>query len=230
MTRLLALMSPFFLLSGSLAFAAEPIDLLANRLEGWQFKGDAAKSQWRIGQALLIPGRSEELLWQPKGAVLKVFELVNTRAQGVDAYTKQEHGDCKLSLEFMVPKGSNSGVYLMGEYEVQILDSFGKEEVGPGDLGGIYGYSAPKENAAKAPGEWQKMEIDFLAPKFEEGKKVGNARFLKVVINGKTVQENVEVKAPTLSCLTGKEKPKGPLMLQGDHGPVAFRKMLLEPK
>ena len=69
----------------------------------------------------------------------------------------------------MVPKGSNSGIYLMGEYEVQVLDSFGKpdDKPGQGDLGAIYSAAAPKMNAAKKPGEWQKFVIEFQAPKFD---------------------------------------------------------------
>jgi hypothetical protein len=118
----------------------------------------------------------------------------------------------------------------MGEYEIQILDSFGKEKVGPGDVGGIYGASAPKENASLEPGKWQTMEIDFVAPKFEKGKKVANAKVLKVYLNDKLIQENVEIQGPTPSGLTGKEHAKGPLLLQGDHGAVAFRKIRLQPK
>lgn len=219
------------LVSGVLVQAAEPVNLLSGaNLEGWQYKGDASKSQWRIGTAGLLPNHPDTIAWDEKVKSEKDAELINIKAQGIDAFTKYQHGDCRLTLEFMVPKGSNSGVYLMGEYEVQIFDSFGKDPVGPGDVGGIYGYSAPKTNASKAPGEWQTLEIDFLAPKFDGDKKVSNAKFVKIVLNGKTIQEDVEVKAPTLACLTGKEKPKGPLMLQGDHGPVAYRRILLEPR
>ena len=73
----------------------------------------------------------------------------------------------------MVPKRSNSGVYVMGEYEIQVLDSYGKERVGPGDIGGIYGAAAPKKNASKKPGEWQKFVIDFQAPQIRRRQKSG---------------------------------------------------------
>src|SRR5204863_1947998 len=99
-----------------------------------------------------------------------------------------------IEVELMVPKGSNSGVYVMGEYEVQVLDSFGKpnEKMGQGDIGAVYGYSAPKVNASKAPGEWQKFVIDFRAPKFDaEGKKTTNARFIKIELNGQIVQQDL---------------------------------------
>jgi hypothetical protein len=85
-------------------------------------------------------------------------------------------------------------------------------------------------NAAKKPGEWQKFVIDFRAPRFENGKKTENAKFLKVTLNNEVIHENVEVKGPTPSCLTGKESPTGPLMFQGDHGPVAFRNLKIIPK
>ena len=99
-----------------------------------------------------------------------------------------------------------------------------------GDVGGIYDTAAPKTNASKAPGEWQSFDIVFQAPRFDSaGKKTANARFLKVVLNGKVIQENAEVKGPTAASLGGAEKPEGPLMLQGDHGPVAFRNIKLKP-
>jgi len=148
-------------------------------------------------------------------------------------------GDCNLTIEFMVPKGSNSGVYLLGRYEVQILDSWGIEEPKYSDCGGIYQRDskgeddkfegrAPNSNMSKAPGEWQKFEIEFQAPRFDEkGTKTENARFIKVVHNGQIIHENVEVAGPTRAAAFNDEKPMGPLMLQGDHGPVAFRNITL---
>src|SRR5207244_12091982 len=141
----------------------------------------------------------------------------------VDFYTVEKWGDCTVAVEFMVPKGSNSGVYLMGEYEVQILDSYGRPKVGPGDLGGLYTTAAPRVNASKKPGEWQKFVIDFQAPRFEDGKKTANAKFVKVTLNEQVIHENVEMKGVTGGNLAGKEVPTGPLMFQRDHGPVAFR-------
>jgi hypothetical protein len=114
---------------------------------------------------------------------------------------------------------------------VQILDSFGRKdaELKYGDCGGIYNTAAPRTNASKAPGEWQGFDIVFQAPRFGDGKKTANAKFIKVIHNGKVIHENVEVKGPTTASLGGAEKPLGPLMLQGDHGPVAFRNIRLRP-
>ncbi len=156
-----------------------------------------------------------------------------------DIITRQRFGDCQIHLEFMVPQGSNSGIYLMGEYEIQIFDSFNKSEVTFSDCGGIYARwiketseegHAPKVNASKAPGEWQSFDIDFRAPRFDQaGKKVANARFVKVAHNGKTVHENVELNGPTRGGLTDRETDRGPILLQGDHGPVAFRNIRVKP-
>ncbi len=130
----------------------------------------------------------------------------------------------------MVAKGQNSGIYMMGEYEVQVLDSFGKEKVGAGDMGGLYNAAAPRVNASKAPGEWQKFVIDFRAPRFDaDGKKTANAKFVKVELNGQVIHENLELKGPTPGGLTGKEAAVGPLLYQGDHGIVAFRNLKITP-
>ena len=95
--------------------------------------------------------------------------------------------------------------------------------MGPGDLGSIYGAAPPRVNASKAPGQWQQLEIVFQAPHFQDGKKVANARFVKVTLNGQVVQENVEMEKQTPGGVVGREAPTGPLMFQGNHGEVAYR-------
>ena len=193
-------------------------------LTGWKFKGAAEKSKWRAGKAALDPADPKKLVVTEGG------ELVNAGGQGVDAYCEAKFGDILLEIEVMVPKGSNSGIYMMGEYEVQVFDSFGKEKMGMGDMGALYSASAPKKNACKAPGEWQKFVIDFRAPKFDaDGKKSANAVFVKIELNGEIIQENVELKGPTPGGITGKESATGPIMFQGDHGPVAFRAIKATP-
>jgi hypothetical protein len=203
-------------------------------LTGWKFKGDKDRSKWVVGRAKLDekdPSKLAVETVEPDDDSVEVSkrQLINP-STSVDLYTAAKFGDCTVEVEFMIPKGSNSGVYLMAEYEVQILDSYGKKEVGPGDMGGLYGAAAPKVNACKKPGEWQKFVIDFQAPRFEDGKKVANAKFLKVTLNDKVIHENVEMKGQTPGGLTGKEVPEGPLMFQGNHGPVAFRNIKITPK
>ncbi|MFY0686689.1 MAG: DUF1080 domain-containing protein [Cyclobacteriaceae bacterium] len=149
--------------------------------------------------------------------------------------TVWEHGDIELDLDVMIPRGSNSGIYLQGRYEVQLLDSYGVENPSFSDIGGIYRNwesepgkilkgIPPRTNAAKAPGLWQHFKIQFRAPKFDEqGNKTANARFVKVELNGITIHENVEVELPTGGPISKDEVPMGPIMIQGDHGPVAFK-------
>ncbi|MEM1134666.1 MAG: family 16 glycoside hydrolase [Bacteroidota bacterium] len=151
--------------------------------------------------------------------------------------TQWEHGDIILETDVMIPKGSNSGIYLQGRYEVQLLDSWGVKSASFSDIGGIYRNweqepgkiymgKAPFTNAAFAPGVWQHMKIAFRAPRFDgNGKKVENARFIYVELNGIRIHENLEVPLPTGGPVENNETAKGPLMIQGDHGPVAFRNM-----
>lgn len=202
--------------------AVEPFN--GKDLMGWKLKGPAEKSHWKVGKASLDPQDPRKLV------VTEGTELVNAQGGGVDLYTESKFGDARIELEFMVPKGSNSGVYVLGEYEVQILDSYGKQKIGTGDVGALYGAAPPRVNASKPPGEWQKFVIEFRAPKFDaSGRKIANARFVKVELNGQLLHENVEMKGPTPSGVTGKEAPEGPLMFQGDHGPVAYRNIRITP-
>ena len=152
--------------------------------------------------------------------------------------TKENFGDLALELDFMMAKNSNSGVYLQGRYEVQLFDSWTKLNPTFSDCGGIYqrwddsrgnnneGYEgiAPLMNVAKAPGLWQHLKVIFRAPKFDEkGNKISNAVFEQVYLNGALVQAQVAVTGPTRSSMLEDEQPTGPLMLQGDHGNIAFR-------
>jgi hypothetical protein len=186
-------------------------------LDGWKTQSGA--SAWVVGSARLDPKDPHKFLVGPPGDPPEMVDV----QRSVDIYTQQQFRDCTVSLELMISKDSNSGVYLMGEYEVQVLDSYGKKHPGKGDMGALYSIQAPKVNACAAPGQWQSMVIQFQAPKFADGKKVQNGRLIKVTLNGQVVQENVEIPHPTPAGLTGHEMPQGPLMLQGDHGPVSFR-------
>lgn len=217
------------MLAAPLAAGSKTVSLFnGTNLEGWKLKQSNRKSFWVVGDPKLNPQNPRQFIVKRsapgKGA------LVNARGGGVDIYSEREFGDCRIELEVMVPKGSNSGIYVMGEYEVQVLDSYGKKKVGTGDIGALYGAAPPKVNAARKPGEWQQFVIDFEAPRFKNGKKIRNARFVRITLNGKVIQENVEMRGPTPSCLTGKERPTGPIMFQGDHGPVAYRNIRVTPR
>jgi len=152
--------------------------------------------------------------------------------------SKLEHGDLFLSLDFMMPKGSNAGIYLQGRYEVQLFDSWKSKVLRVADCGSIYerwddarpegrkGFEGhvPDVNASFAPNLWQHLEIQFQAPRFSpEGKKISPARFIRVTLNGVILHENVIVNGPTRASAFQDEKAAGPLMIQGDHGPLAIR-------
>ena len=196
-------------------------------LDGWTLKGPPDASKWTVGLAKLDPDNNRQVVVSP--AAEGEGELINAAAHGLDLYTKQKFGDAIISLEFMVPRGSNSGIYIMGEYEIQILDSFGRQTMTTGDCGGLYSFSAPRVNAAKPPGQWQRIVIEFQAPRFVDGKKTANARLIKATLNGRVIHEDVEITNQTPGGVTGHEAPTGPLMFQGNHGVVAFRNIEITP-
>ena len=191
---------------------------------------------WKVvGDVFLNPTTASLLAWTSGTGVI----VNGAKGRTNNILSKMEHGDVEAHVEFMVPKGSNSGVYFMGRYEIQVFDSFGVKEAKYSDCGGIYerwknnkGYEghAPRVNASRKPGEWQTFDVVFRAPRFDAaGKKTANAVFVKVVHNGTVIHENVEVTGPTRAATYEDEKPLGPLMLQGDHGPVAYANIRLRP-
>jgi hypothetical protein len=156
----------------------DPITLInGNALDGWRPLG-RRDSQWNVA-----------------GGVLK------NANRGANLVTDRKFDDFKLHLEFRVPKGENSGVYLRGRY----------------DLGGLYGFIAPSENVAKAAGEWQSMDVTLVG------------RMLTVTLNGTAVICNREIPGITGGALDSAEAEPGPLLLQGDHGPVEFRNITITP-
>jgi len=196
--------------------------------------------EWQIvGDVFLHPDNARRLAWKPGAGVL----FNGSRGRTNNIFTKAEHGDVEAHIEFLVPRGANSGVYFQGRYEIQVLDSWGVEKPNHSHCGGIYerwrgdnntgsGYEGhpPRVNASRKPGEWQTFDVIFRAPRFDRnGKKTANAVFVKVVHNGVVIHENQEVTGPTRAAGFDDEKPSGPLMLQGDHGLVAYRNIRLWP-
>ena len=192
-------------------------------------------SNWQIAGDAHADLESKGLLIVKSGTGVLVNKPVNENTKA-DLYSTEEYGDADLELDYMMTKESNSGIYLQGRYEVQLLDSWGVLNSKPGDNGGIYerwdesrpegkkgfeGY-APRQNVSKAPGLWQHLKISFRAPRFVNGVKTENAMMLSVELNGVLIHENVDLFGPTRGALEG-EREKGPLRLQGDHGTVAFR-------
>jgi hypothetical protein len=209
-------------------------------VSGWHGQG-SGKNEWFtttsiMWERLLGPTRLSAV----PGPVPGDRILNGPNGRTVNLVTDQKFGDIELYLEYMISKGSNSGVYLQGLYEVQVFDSWGSTEpMTTSDGGAIYhrwidnrgiGGSAPSRNASRRPGEWQSFHIWFRAPRFDSaGKKIENARFIRVVHNGLSVQNNVEVDGPTRAPMDIAEAAQNPIMLQGDHGPVAYRNIYWRP-
>ncbi|MBA2562464.1 MAG: DUF1080 domain-containing protein [Chitinophagaceae bacterium] len=169
----------------------KPIHLFnGNDLKGWHAMGE---NQWKAESGMLRSPRS-----------------------GSNIVTDGTFTDFKLHIEFRYPKGSNSGVYLRGRYEVQIADSKGLEPL-KDQFGAVYGFISTTEMMAKDAGEWQSYDITLVG------------RMVTVVANGKTVICNQEIPGITGGALNSKEGEPGPLLIQGDHGPVDFRNIILTP-
>ncbi len=169
----------------------QPIKLLKeNSLEGWTALG---KNQWVVESGVLKSPQS-----------------------GANLVTNQKFNDFKLHIEFRCPKGSNSGVYLRGRYEVQIEDSKGKEPES-GLFGGVYGFLTPNEMAAKSADEWQTFDITLVG------------RLITVVANGKEIICRQTIPGITGGALDSREGEPGPLLLQGDHGAIEYRNIIITP-
>ena len=170
----------------------KPIEVFNGKdITGWHVDGE--KSQWVVKDGILTSPES-----------------------GSNLITDEKFQDFKLHTEFRYPKGSNSGIYLRGRYEVQIVDSEGLE---PLDiyLGGIYGFLEPNENASKPAGEWQTYDITLIG------------RRVTVVLNGKTVISDATIPGITGGALDSKEGEPGPFMVQGDHGPIEYKSFVVTP-
>jgi hypothetical protein len=201
------------------------LDAWNSPIEGWSV----------VGSAGLNPSNPKALAVESGTGVI----YNGPTGKGKNLISKETFGDVELHIEYCVPKGSNSGVKFQSVYEVQIFDSFGTTKPLTGaDCGGVYPRSEDKPkyrhiddgypplvNACKAPGEWQVLDITFLAPRLDAtGKKLECAR-ITAVLNGKKVQDNLEVHSPTGANWRAKEKTTGPILIQADHGPVAFRNL-----
>lgn len=169
----------------------QPIRLFNGKdLAGWHATGE---NQWQVENGILHSPKS-----------------------GANLVSDNRFSDFKLHLEFRYPKESNSGVYLRGRYEVQVMDSKGAEAT-VGDLGAVYGFITPSEQVAKDPGTWQAYDITLVG------------RMLTLVANGKTIICNQEIPGITGGALDSKEGEPGPIYFQGDHGPIEYRNIVLTP-
>jgi hypothetical protein len=212
-------------------------------LDEWkplQDPGRAAKPfDWQIATDVRLDPRDPTTLSHKHDAGSRnAPAFVNNRAGKSDnPITKKNYADIELYLESMIAKESNSGICVMGLYEISMRDSYGHTELKYGDNGGIYapvinekrvGGEPPMVNASRPPGEWESFHLWFRAPRFNAGgHKVENARLLRVELNGQRVHEDFELPKSTRGWSPWDEKPRAPLLLQGDHGPVAFRNVYI---
>jgi hypothetical protein len=157
-----------------------------------------------------------------------------------DIQTKESFGDCQLHVEFREPsppKGEdqdrgNSGVFLMGEYEIQVLDSYNSKTYADGQAAAVYGQYPPLVNASRPPGEWQTYDIIWHGPRFDASGKLTRPAHVTVIHNGVLVQDNVELTGPTGHHVRPPYKPgpdKAPLALQDHNHPVRYRNIWLRP-
>ncbi|WP_288425228.1 DUF1080 domain-containing protein [uncultured Spirosoma sp.] len=196
-------------------------------------------SNWHIvGSVRADLAKTNTLLTDKGTGVLVSLPSDKKNAKAGDLTTQFQHSDADIELDFMLAKGANSGVYLQGRYEIQLADSWEVKTPSSGDNGSIYqrwddkrpagqnGYEGhpARQNASRAPGLWQHLKASFQAPRFNaQGQKTENAKLLNVELNGVLIHDNVELSGPTRGAISNDEKTTGPLVLQGDHGAVAFR-------
>ncbi len=171
-----------------------PMELFNGKdLTGWRLKESKEPNGWK--------------------AVNRVME---NDMPSSDIRTEKEFKDFKLHIEFNCPAKSNSGVYLRGRYEVQVMDSYGLPPESH-RLGGLYGFIDPTENAGKPAGEWQTFDITLLG------------RYVTVSLNGETIIKDREIPGITGGALNSREAELGPIVLQGDHGKISYRNVVLTP-
>lgn len=171
----------------------KPIQLFNGEdVSGWKAMGE--KNQWVVEDGIL-----------------------KSPVSGSNLVSEKEFEDFKLHVEFKVPEGSNSGIYLRGRYEVQITDDYGSD---PSNVlfGGVYGFLTPNEMAANPASDWQTYDITL------------NGRRVTIVANGKTIISEQNIPGITGGAIDSKEGEAGPFMIQGDHGPISFRKFVVTPR
>lgn len=168
------------------------INLLENGFDGFEIKVPEMENNWSFVDGVLV-----------------------NSAKGSDIITTAQFEDFRLEAEYQYPKDSNSGIYLRGRYEFQILDDYGQSP-SVSSSGAIYGFHAPSESAVRPHGEWNRAIITLVG------------REVIVELNGKLIV-NARIAGITGGAIDSNEGLPGPILLQGDHGPVSFRKLLLTP-
>ena len=212
--------------------ARDQMNVTTRKFTGWRLADPAPApdlSKVKYGAPIRLFNGKDLTGWrlinpnQANGFKVVNGELVNDpvspqgqRVSFGNLRTDAEFDDFKLSREVNVPAGSNSGVYLRGIYEIQVVDSYGKQ-LDPHNMGALYSRITPSEAAEKPAAEWQAMEIILCD------------RHVTVVLNGKKIIDNQPALGPTGGAMHADVLKSGPIYLQGDHGKVLYRNIVLTP-
>ena len=205
MLRLAFLLAIPLSLSLTPAFAQDGFVPLFNGrdLAGWRVKEPNLRNAWSVEDGSLVNRPP------PHAPGTPAVRTANLRSE-------REFEDFNLKLEVNVPKGSNSGVYLRGIYEIQVMDSFGRP-LDSHNMGALYSRITPAVAAEKPAGEWQTLDVTLVD------------RHLTVLLNGRVIIDNQPVLGCTGGAMWSDESRPGPLYLQGDHGAVSYRNLQLRP-
>jgi uncharacterized protein len=166
-------------------------------LDGWKLRNPAGKASWSAQNSMLV-------------------NTIGKDEHGTDLVSEEKFNNFTVRFEYMVPKASNSGFYLRGRYELQILDDHASGQATLSGNGSFYNLAAPARFVSRKPGEWQTAEVTL----------VGNR--VTVTLNGVKIHDQLELTRPTGGELDNRVKEPGPFMLQGDHGAIAFRNLRLK--
>jgi hypothetical protein len=207
-------------LLGMMTAGDQEVAWIGERAPTW---GDFnANKKYKMGSPVaLFDGKVIETMWdvqrkdQPSGWTV-IDGVMTNEAKANNLVTRHRFGDFKIQCEYKIEEHSNSGIYLRGRYELQVLDDAGK----PPDIHShmaLYSRVKPAVNASLPAGQWQTMEAII----------VGNR--LTVILNGKKVHDNIVIDGITGGALDSQENETGPIMIQGDHGKVSFRKVVVTP-
>lgn len=206
-------------LAGTIKSATRSIEFVGARPPRWPAAD--ANAQHKFGAPVkLFDGTSMDA-WdvqdksKPSGWTVVDGTMTNT-PHANNLISKQKFQDYKIHAEYKLEQNSNSGIYIRGRYELQVLDDFGKPTFERGHMS-IYGWKAPSVNASKPVGEWQTMDATIVANK------------VTVVLNGQKVHDNATLEAITGGALDANESEPGPVMIQGDHEKVTYRNVVVTP-
>jgi hypothetical protein len=161
---------------------------------GWKLRNPKGPNSWTVENGVLV-------------------NTVNKGEHGTDLVTEDKFWNFTVRYEYKIPPGANSGFYLRGRHEIQILDDFARGKPSKSGNGAIYNFKEPDTFASKPAGEWNTVEATIVGDK------------ISVTLNGKKVHDNVACDKATGSEIDNKVTEPGPIFLQGDHGSVEFRKI-----